>query len=376
MIDTTSPDRDALLPRFRAALDFAAARARRVVETYPGYAPMYTVGGRWNREGERWTHWCEGFYPGIYWLLHKHTGDPQWRQIAERASRPLEPRRFDRTVHDLGFLFFSTYLRWYHLTGDEATRGVLIDAGRTLALRRQKGGYLASFVGPQSLFIDIMMNVGLVLWAARETNDDALRAVALEHGRVTAKYLVRPDGGTAHEGIFDPETGQFLRRTTHQGYSGDSTWTRGLAWAVYGFTALHRLSGAGEFLATARRCADCYLRRAPADGVPLWDFDVPADGPRPLDSSAAAIAASGLWDLAEQVEDAGAADRYRAAALTTLDTLCSDRFLPRARPEWEGILTHGVYHIHKGLGVDESVAWGDHFFVEALVKAASSPFAA
>ena len=103
---------------------------------------------------------------------------------AERYSRPLEPRCHDRTVHDLGFLFFSTYLRWYHLTGDDALKQVLIDAGRTLALRRQKGGYLASFVGPQSLFIDIMMNVGLVLWAANATGDDCLasdRAGTLPH---------------------------------------------------------------------------------------------------------------------------------------------------------------------------------------------------
>jgi unsaturated chondroitin disaccharide hydrolase len=252
---------------------------------------------------------------------------------------------------------------------------VLIDAGRTLALRRQKGGYLASFVGPQSLFIDVMMNVGIILWAANATGDAALRDVALEHCRTTQKYLVRPDGGTAHEGIFDVETGAFVRQATHQGYNADSTWTRGLAWAVYGFTAVHRLLASGgcepsdDFLDTARRCADCYLRRAPQGLVPPWDFDVPPDGSQLWDSSAGAVTASGLLDLSEQVSDPAEADRYRSAALTILDTLCSDEFLARSRPGWEGILLHGVYHYHKGLGVDESVAWGDHFFVEALVKA-------
>ena len=103
--------------------------------------------------------------------------------------------------------------------------------------------------------------------------------------------------------------------------------------------------------------------------MPPWDFDAPADGKQPWDSSAAAITASGLWDLAEQTPDAAAQQRYRLAALTMLETLCSAQFLPWDRPEWEGILMHGVYHLHKGLGVDESVAWGDHFFVEALVKA-------
>jgi unsaturated chondroitin disaccharide hydrolase len=352
----------------QSALDFTAAQCRRLIADHPGYHPMYTVDGRWQREGDLWTHWCEGFYPGIFWLLHKHTGQADWRKWAEQYSRPLEPRRLDRTVHDLGFIFFSTYLRWFHLTGDPALKQVLIDAGRTLALRRQPGGYLASFIGPQSLFIDIMMNVGIILWAANETGDDQLRQVALEHCRTTQRHLVRPDGGTAHEGIFDAQ-GRFLRQTTHQGWGPDSTWTRGLAWAIYGFTAVHRLSGEAEFLATARRCADCYLRRAPADLVPFWDFDLPPDGPQLHDSSAAAITASGLWDLAEAVSVPAEKARYQGAASTILQTLCSDRFLARARPEWEGILLHGIYHYHKGLGVDESVAWGDHFFVEALVKA-------
>jgi unsaturated chondroitin disaccharide hydrolase len=366
-----SPTREALLPQLQAALDFAAAQCRRVVGQYPGYHPMYTVGGKWKREGELWTHWCEGFYPGIFWLLHKHTGDAEWRRRAEEYSRRLEPRKHDRNVHDLGFLFFSTYLRWYRLTGEPALRDVLIEAGRTLALRRQKGGYLASFVGPQSLFIDIMMNVGIILWAANATGDDKLREVALEHCRTTAKYLVRPDGGTAHEGLFDVNTGQFLRESTHQGWKPESTWSRGLAWALYGFTAVHRLSGEAEFLATARRCADFYLRRSPPGLVPYWDYDLPPEAPHHWDSSAAAIAASGLWDLSEAVSDLAEQGRYRGAALTILQTLCTDEFLPRRRPEWEGILMHGVYHFHKGLGVDESVAWGDHFFVEALVKAAA-----
>jgi unsaturated chondroitin disaccharide hydrolase len=365
----SSSARCQLIPEFEAALEFSAHQARRIVAQYPGYAPMYTVGGLWNREGERWTHWCEGFFPGILWLLHKYTGEAEWRRLAERYSRPLEPRRLDRTVHDLGFLFLSTYLRWYRLTGDPALRDVLIQAGRTLALRRQPGGYLASFVGPQSLFIDIMMNVGIIFWAANATGDDALRQVALEHCRASERYLVRPDGGTVHEGIFDIQSGRFVRPSTHQGWSPKSTWSRGLAWALYGFTAAHRLSGETEFLGTARRCADYYLRHAPAELVPYWDFDIPGDGPRLWDSSAGAIAASGLWDLAEAVSDPAEQERYWAASLALLRMLCSDKFLPRNQPEWEGIVLHGVYHYHRGLGVDESVAWGDHFFVEALVKA-------
>src|SRR5260370_11997543 len=100
-----------------------------------------------------------------------------------------------------------------------------------------------------------MMNVGLILWVANETHDQALQHIALDHCRVTQSYLARPDGGTAHEGLFHAETGQFIRQSTHQGWRDDSTWSRGQAWALYGFTAVYRLGGRAEFLATARRCA-------------------------------------------------------------------------------------------------------------------------
>src|SRR3954462_13890302 len=113
-------------PAFAQALDFAAQQCRHFLDKYPGYTPMYTVGGKWEQEGELWTHWCEGFYPGIFWLLFKQTGLPGWRRQAEEYSRRLEPRKHDRNVHDLGFLFFSTYLRWYRLTGDPALRDVLV----------------------------------------------------------------------------------------------------------------------------------------------------------------------------------------------------------------------------------------------------------
>src|SRR5436305_8206252 len=114
----TDAAREPLVPLFESALDFAVAQARRTLAVHPGYAPMYTVGGRWGREGERWTHWCEGFFPGILWLLYKTTRDEKWLRPARELSRRLEPRRHDRAVHDLGFLFFSTYLREYRLTGE------------------------------------------------------------------------------------------------------------------------------------------------------------------------------------------------------------------------------------------------------------------
>jgi unsaturated chondroitin disaccharide hydrolase len=358
-----------LKPRLERAYDFADGQVRATIERTPDYFPIYTVDGKWKHEGELWTDWCAGFHAGMMWLLAERNGDPWWRAQAEHYSRLIEHKQHDRDVHDLGFIFMNTYLPWYRHTGDPQLRKVLIQAGQTLALRfNPKGKYLRSFVAPESLFIDIMMNVPIMFYAAKETNDDALYDLAVYHCRTTEQTLVRPDGGTAHEGIFDLGTGAFLRQTTHQGLRGDSDWTRGLAWSLYGYGTVFRYTKDPVDLAVAERNADHFIDRCPDGLVPPWDFDVPPGPDRIDDSSAGAIAASGLWNLAELATDPDRARRYRNASLTILDTLCTDRYLAWTTPGWEGVLRHGVYHFHKKLGVDESVMWGEFFFLEAIAK--------
>ena len=271
-------------------------------------------------------------------------------------------------MHDLGFLFWSTWKRWYDLTGEESLRGVVIQAGQTMGLRfREKGGYLRSFLAEDSLFIDIMMNVGIVLYAAQQTDDRALEEKALRHCLTTRKYLVRGDGSTAHEGIFDLATGEFLRQSTQQGWRSDSSWARGLAWALYGFGTVYAMTGDARFLETAESCARFYIEQTPPHGVPPNDWDEPAPAARcAYESSAAAIAAGGLIQLARL---GGSGERlYRNTALRILETLSGPEFLAADDPNWEGVLKHGIYHQRKGLGVDESVMWGDYFFLEACYQ--------
>jgi unsaturated chondroitin disaccharide hydrolase len=363
--------RDSILPRLERASEFAARQVRSTVNRDPGFFPIYTQNGHWRHDGEGWTDWCAGFHAGMMWLLAERSLDPEWRRLAEQYSRLLEPKQYDRDVHDLGFIFLNTYLPWYRLTADAHFREVLITAGRTLALRFNTAGrYLRSFVAPESLFIDIMMNVPLIFYAARASDDLALYNLALAHCDTTARTLVRTDGSTAHEGLFNPDSGEFLRQATHQGLRADSTWARGLAWSLYGFSTVFSYSGRDSDLTVATQNADCYIARSPESLVPPWDFDVPAGADQIDDSSAAAIAASGLWDLAALVEsrEPARAQRYRNATLTILDSLCTDRFLAWTTPGWEGVLKHAVYHFHKKLGVDESVMWGDFFFLEAVHK--------
>ncbi len=367
---------DALEARAEQALDFAQWQVRNLIAAHSDYFPLFTEGGRWRHGKEAWTNWCEGFLGGMMWIFARRTGDPFWRERAEHYSRLIEERQHDRNVHDLGFIFWSTWKRWYDLAGDPAVNQVVVRAGQTMGLRFNPAGrYLCSFVAPESCFIDIMMNVGIVFYAANETGDDALRRIATEHCLTTRRFLVRGDGSTAHEGIFDPATGEFLRQSTHQGWRGDSSWARGQTWALYGFGTAFRLSGDERFLDTAERCADFYLARTPPHGVPPNDWEEP-NPVRSYESSAAAIAASGLFQLASLTHDPARAERYRTAARAILGTLCTPEFLAVETPGWEGILKHGSYHERRGLGVDESVMWGEYFFVEALDKLLGAPPAA
>lgn len=368
------PKLPVLRPKLEQAFDFAQTQVRGLIDKHPDYFPIYTQNGKWKHSSEAWTNWCEGFLGGMMWIFHKRTGDPAWRASAEHYSRLIEERKHDRTVHDLGFLFWSTWKRWYDLTGEQSLNDTVITAGKTMGMRfKEKGAYLRSFVADESLFIDIMMNVGIVFYAALESGDEALLEKAHKHCRTTRRCLVRGDGSASHEGIFDLETGEFLRQSTHQGWRGDSAWARGQTWALYGFGTAYQLTGKRSYLQTAQLCADFYIESTSFDedapfgpGIPPNDWD---GHQTQVESSAAAIAASGLLNLASLVQDPLYAARYRQAALIILDTLTGPEYLARETPGWEGILKHGVYHLNKGLGVDESVMWGEHFFVEAVDKA-------
>ncbi len=331
---------------FEDAFRFAQQQVRKLIETHPDFYPMYTTNGRWKHEGPAWTHWCDGFLPGMMWIFHKKNGgnsatDKYWLEQAIRYTTPLEPRKHDRDVHDLGFLFMSTYYRWYQLSHDQKLRDTIIEAGKTLSLRfKENGQYLRSFVGEDSIFIDIMMNVGIIFYAARETGDRRLRDIAQRHCLTTRRVLVRGDGSTAHEGIFDVETGEFIRQTTQQGYRGDSCWSRGLAWSLYGFSNSYEYSRDPRFLETAEACADYYITHSNSDGVPPWDFNAPPESRKLLDTSSAAIAAAGLLRLCRLLQDPIKGHYYWSTAIL-ICARCAKNILLRKTRSGKGFSKAG-----------------------------------
>lgn len=325
--------------------------------------------------------WVQGFFPGQLWLMYEQGRDPFWRTKADAWTRSLELQKSNtdlrQITHDLGFKFMGSFGQAYRLTGDDYYRQVQLTAAGSLARRFNPtvgvidccdwndGAWHVPMV------TDTMMNLELLFWAARNGGNPAWNDMALRHALKTAADMVRADGGTFH--VVDYSTsGAILSRTTFQGFSNSSTWARGQAWAIYGFTMAYRYTRDPRMLQAARKVTDYYLARLPADSVPNWDFNAPADQQQ-KDSSAAAIVASALQELSRYVGDPVLAQRYQNAALAMLDSLASPAYLAPATDGGPGILLHGVAFYRtaikpQGEDIDKSLIYGDYYLVEAVSR--------
>ncbi len=342
--------------------------------------PYATRAGRWQTVRPDETDympahgsWTVGFTPGLFWLAYAVTGREEYGREALARCRRFTHRADDRTTHDLGFIFYPSYVLGYRLTGESWLREVALKAASTLAGRfNHRGCFLRAWGPPESedhageTTIDAMMNLMLLYWAAEAGGNPEFARVATAHAETSARTLVRPDGSTYHVYVFDPRSGQPLAGRTHQGYADWSTWSRGQAWGIYGFAHAAARTGRPDFLETAKRLADYFLGRLPADLVPFWDFDDPAIPEAPRDSSAGAIAACGLLELAAVVSPADA-ERYREAAVRLIGALYVQAS-SRGQPGRDGILLNGTWHRRAGFAVGESLIFGDYYFTEAVVR--------
>jgi unsaturated chondroitin disaccharide hydrolase len=218
------------------------------------------------------------------------------------------------------------------------------------------------------------MNVPLILYAADLCGDDDLLGIGSRHVATARRHLVRGDGSTVAGACLDTQTGECLRQSGDPGCRGDSCWARGQAWALYGFATCGRLLDFAPWLDTARQCAGYLIERLSGDPIPQWDLDAVPGTDQPRDSSAAAIAAAGLLELASAEQTVGTEQarqrRYlQDAAVRILTALCDPAYLAIDDPAWEGTLKQGVGDLQKGLAVGESLIWGDFFFLDALQRA-------
>jgi hypothetical protein len=391
--------------------------------------PVFTTAGKYTSRG--WTEWTQGFQYGIPILAFDGGGETDLLELGRTKTRKfMAPHVSHVGVHDHGFNNLSTYGnlrrlmregRIPHNDWEQAFYEMAIKASGAVQAARwasvQDGGFIYSFNGPHSLFIDTVRSLR-ILGVAHQLghvlmgeNDQKISLLdrAVTHGLTTAKYNIyygkgrdgydRPDlrGRTAHEAIFNRNDGRFRCPNSQQGYSPFSTWTRGLAWAILGFAEelefLKTQSVSADivktFLEAATATADFFIDQATAaNGIPYWDTGAPQlhrlgdwqsrdaepfNDFEPVDSSAAAIAAQGLLRLGKYLGTTGA--RYTTAGLTVARSLFSDQYLA-ATPEHQGLVLHSVYHRPNGwdfippgrkLPCGESSMWGDYHAVELAI---------
>ncbi|MDF1838917.1 MAG: glycoside hydrolase family 88 protein, partial [Planctomycetota bacterium] len=313
--------------------------------------------------------WTSGFYSGCLWLTFEQTGRPAWQTLATAQTLDLSGQQFNTGDHDIGFRIMSSYGHAYRLTGDPVHKTVILNAAQSFATRfNTTVGCTRSWdFGPWQfpVIIDNLMNLELLFWSGQNGGDANHSTMAHAHALRSLQEHVRPDGSTFHVVDFNPTTGQTLWQGTYQGHADFSTWSRGQAWAIYGFTMAYRYTSDPVLLEGAERVANYFLANLPADGVPYWDFQAPSIPNEPRDSSAAAIASSGLLELSHYTTSPSDRIRYRRMASRILRALSSPAYLASGSNS-DGILLHGVGNKPANREIDVALIYGDYYFLEAL----------
>jgi unsaturated chondroitin disaccharide hydrolase len=405
-----------------------------------GPSPVFTKAGRYTAQG--WTEWTQGFQFGSALLQFDATGDEHFLRLGrDHTAVHMAPHVTHVGVHDHGFNNVSTYgnlwrlmnegripeLKWERAFYELALKASGAVQAARWAKTADHTGYIYSFNGPQSLFVDTIRScrslalahqLGHALMAENDQRVSLLSRL-VEHAMNTARYNIwygegrdacDVPGRTAHESVFNTNTGQYRAPSTQQGYSPFTTWTRGLAWAVLGYSELlewlttrtdEELSECGgrevitsTFLKAARATCDFYIQETPNCGIPYWDTGAPGlanlgdyrnraadpfNDEEPVDSSAAAIACQGLLRLGHylvhesgEIENGG---RYVQAGLAILKTLLDEPYLSQ-RSDHEGLILHSVYHRPNGwdyippgrhIPCGEASMWGDYHAREAAL---------
>ena len=400
-------------------------------------SPVFTVDGKYTAMG--WTEWTEGFVYGSSFLQYDATGQDRYLDLARKNTVERMASHVSHVgVHDHGFNNLSCYGNWLRLMREGKIEGsqaeidfcglALKVSGATQAARwattHEGGGYIYSFNGPHSLFVDTIRSCRILMvahalgQALMGENDTPISLLgrSVRHMQSTARYNIfygegrdRYDewGRTAHEAVFNTNDGRFRCPNAQQGFSGYTTWTRGLSWAMLGFAeelefiatldeaALTDLGGRDALLElclkAAKATCDWFIANTAADGIPYWDGgapnlhrlgdwrEKPADpfnSWEPVDSSAAAIGAQGLLRLGNILgRETAEGKRYWQAGLSTAKSLLSDRYLSED-PQHQGLLLHSIYHQPNGwdhvpegqkIASGESSQWGDYHMREVAL---------
>ena len=326
-----------------------------------------------DKEGNiRWVgyrDWTCGFPAGSFWYMYEFTNDDYWKNAAIANTEKLDGVQYLTGTHDLGFMVFCSYGNGYRITGNEAYKDVIIQASESLITRFDSTvGLIRSWDHGKwqyPVIVDNMMNLEMLFWASEQTNNPIYREIAVAHADRTLETHYREDWSSYHVVDFDTITGEIIAQVTHQGLADESSWGRGQAWGLYGYTMCYRETGDQKYLDAAENIAAYMLMNLPEDMVSYWDYNDPDIPDTHRDASAAAITASALFELSTHAADG---EPYLQAAKHIVQTLTSEEYRATGGANAGFILKHSVGHKPGGDEIDVALNYADYYYLEALKR--------
>ncbi|MDR2955870.1 MAG: glycoside hydrolase family 88 protein [Prevotella sp.] len=333
--------------------------------------------------------WTPGFFPGSLWYLYELTGDDKWKADAEKWTASLEPLKTFTGHHDLGFMMYCSYGNAERLAPKPEYKDILIESAGSLSTRFSgKTQVIKSWndfrpmnddstVYDYPVIIDNMMNLEMLFYASKISGDKRYYDIAVKHADMTIKNHFRDDFSTYHVISYDTISSNVVSKNTAQGFSDNSTWSRGQAWAIYGYTMTYRETNDKKYLDVATKAADYFIRNLPEDYVPLWDFNLGQEGYVPgkrsyaaefkerlKDASAAAITCSALFELGQLTDN----KFYIETAVKMLHSLASPEYRAPLGENADFLILHCVGSIPHRTEIDKPLVYADYYFLEALVR--------
>ncbi|WP_455606739.1 glycoside hydrolase family 88 protein [Bacteroides sp.] len=318
--------------------------------------------------------WISGFFPGVLWYLYEDTPTEELKKYAELYTLRVMPAKDMTSTHDLGFMLYCSFGNGYRLTGNKSYMDVMKVGAESLASRyNDKVGAIKSWNSNKKwqfpVIIDNMMNLEFLSFMALNTGNNRFKEIADKHAKTTLSNHFRSDNSCYHVVSYDTITGIPHAKQTHQGYADNSSWARGQAWALYGYTMMYRETNNKVYLEQARKVA-LFIKNhpnLPEDKVPYWDFDAPDIPKAYRDASAAAIMASAFLELSSLDKSE---DRIEWLKLgeQQIRSLSSPLYLAEPNTNGGFILKHSVGNFNKKSEVDVPLTYADYYYVEALLR--------
>lgn len=374
MFSSCKTEEDVLAKKIDDTLLVASKQYEHLMQILPeGRYPKTYHAKQDKLETSRSGWWCSGFYPGSLIYLNENAENPVFQKEIERVLADLEQEQYNTTTHDLGFMMYCSFGNAERLNPSKENKEILMNSAKSLASRfNDTVGCIKSWDSSNDdylVIIDNMMNLELLFWASKHSNDPKYYDIAVTHADSTMKHHFRKDGSSYHVLNYNKNDGSVKQKRTAQGYSDESAWARGQAWGLYGYTVMYRETKDQKYLDQANKIAGFVLNHPnmPKDMVPYWDFNAPNIPDALRDSSAGAIMASALLELKHYV-DSDLANTYNTAAKTMISTLTSEEYIAKNGTNGGFLLKHGVGHIPEKSEIDVPLTYGDYYLIEAMLR--------